>query len=58
MDRREFLKVSGLGLAGVPALGAGREVSLDVAKDPVIQSEPVQWALGEFKKVVTVRRFV
>src|SRR5689334_4475778 len=55
MDRREFLKWSGLGLAGVPALGAGREVSLEVAKDPVTQSAPVQWAIAELKKVVTVR---
>jgi hypothetical protein len=55
MDRRDFLKWSGLGLAGVPALGAGREVSLEVPKDPVTQSAPVQWAIGEFKKVVTVR---
>jgi len=49
------LKWSGLGLAGVPALGAGREVSLEVAKDPVTQSAPVQWAIAELKKVVTVR---
>jgi hypothetical protein len=55
MDRREFLKWSGMGLAGVPALGAGREVSLDIAKDPVTQSAPVQWAIEELKKSVTVR---
>src|SRR5690242_11828151 len=55
MDRREFLKWSGVGLAGVPALGAGREVSLEVAKDPVAQSAAVQWAIAELRKAVTVR---
>jgi hypothetical protein len=55
MKRREFLKYSGIGLAGVPALGAGREVSLEIGKDAVAQSVPVQWALGELKKVVVVR---
>ena len=44
-----------MGLAGVPALGAVREVSLEVAKDPVSQSAPIAWAVGELKKVVAVR---
>src|SRR5689334_358962 len=55
MDRRDFLKWSGLGLAGVPAWGAGRAVALEVSKDAVAQSAPVQWAIEELKKVVTVR---
>jgi len=56
MDRREFLKQSGLGLAaGATAFGAGRPVAIDVSKDAVAQSAPVQWALGELKKVVTLR---
>ena len=55
MDRREFLKWSGLGLAGAPAFGARPAVAIDVAKDPVAQSAPVEWAVGELKKVVTVR---
>src|SRR5437763_204264 len=55
MDRREFLKWSGLGLAGATARGAGRPVAIEVGKDSVAQSAPVQWAIGELKKVVTVR---
>ena len=55
MDRRDFLKWSGIGLAGVPALGAGREISLEVSKDAVAQSAPVQWVISELKKVLTVR---
>jgi hypothetical protein len=57
MDRREFLKWSGLGLAGVPALGAAREVSLDVSKDPITRrfSPQIDWAVGELRKVVAVR---
>src|ERR1051326_6709355 len=54
MDRRDFLKWSGLGLVGVPAWGAGRAVALEVGKDSVAQSAPVQWAIEELKKVVTV----
>src|SRR5215471_1714900 len=55
MDRREFLKWSGLGLAGAAVRGAARPVAIEVGKDAVAQSAPVQWALGELKKVVTVR---
>src|SRR5438105_4331179 len=56
MDRREFLKQTGLGLAGGAAVfGAERLVAIEVGKDAVAQSAPVQWALGELRKVVTVR---
>ena len=55
MDRREFLKWSGLGLAARSSFGAPREVAIDLGKDKVAQSAPVAWAIGELKKVVTVR---
>src|SRR5262245_29701568 len=55
MDRRDFLKWSGLGLAAKPSLSAPREVALEIGKDPIAQSAPVQWAIGELKKEVTVR---
>src|SRR5262249_51366907 len=55
MKRREFLKYSGVGLAAMPSLGAGREVSLEIGKDTIAQSTPVQWAIGELRKAVTIR---
>src|SRR5215468_2846476 len=55
MDRRDFLKVSGLGITGLPAIAAPREVALEIGKDSIAQSAPVQWAISELKKVVTVR---
>src|SRR5947208_1382964 len=58
MERREFLKRSGLALAGGAASGLGspvtRPVAIEAAKDPIVQSAPVQWALAEFAKSVTV----
>jgi hypothetical protein len=55
MKRREFLKYSGIGLAGVPALGAGHEVSLELSKIDGPPPPAIQWAITELKKVVTVR---
>jgi hypothetical protein len=55
MKRREFLKYSGLSLAGAPAFGAGRPLAIELSKDTVVQSAPVEWAIAELKKVVTVR---
>src|SRR4051812_27101379 len=56
MDRREFLKSTGAAaLTAATAQGAGRPVAIEIGKDAVAQSAPVQWALGELKKAVTVR---
>jgi hypothetical protein len=55
MKRREFLKYSGMGLAAVPSLGATREVSLELSKNDGPPPPPVEWAISELKKTVTVR---
>jgi hypothetical protein len=58
MERREFLKWSGLGLAGVPALGAGQQevaLKMDIFRVVRLPHEPMDWAVGELKKVVTIR---
>jgi hypothetical protein len=50
MDRRDFLKWSGLGLAGVPALGAKPTITLAVNGPDVTPA--VEWALGELRSRV------